>query len=594
MQTYNPILKSLRKSTADSDCKSAEHKYGNSNVLPRVFDSHCTISSVSKRNQLEHTVLTQNKPIEIEEIANSQRECRISSQPYPYSTQTFPKRAIVLPSSQEMENSAQCDPYFKGWSDNQPSASPQSNVMDLNATPHLFEAKTPLQKYRTRNVVSVTSFSSQLWCEKQFELQLESGKKRETAAMKSGIERHACLELNDHPVIDVEVSTIEDYLGLRLYSSALLLKQLLEKGKCRELWVAGLYEGIAITGIIDEIRIRHVLQSETFIVLSDTKTRRKRSDPSIAQTRTSSLQLQLYYFIVEQLKNGAMDFSQLFDIYECDPELFFNVTELLPYRNLNEIVVFFNSIVMKLPPLWENMEIVYENEGVEFRRITVEYNKESLRYTLRSLLEWWFGHRAAQYVIEHENFKCKYCDFLEQCSGSPLSPATKKKILEERRKNELLEQFKEKANALSESGLQWDEICDIAALVNCKEIIRSRFSADSPSVLINNTLSSSQTISYKQYDQKFSQPEVIDVDALPDDQHFIPMTTQGEMQSSPHISTQNLAIIPQFHSSDIPEIERKNLCEVGNSRKHSTHGINVIIFPPQNCNLHLSLGSSLP
>ncbi|KAF8817974.1 hypothetical protein IE077_002428 [Cardiosporidium cionae] len=577
MQTYNPILKSSAKATANSDTKPTEHKYGNSDVLPRVLDSHCRISSGSQRNPIEQTILMQSKPRDIEEIANSQLERRTSSQPWPSSGQIFLNSAGMLSCTQAVENSNQCD-LQRNWP----------------AAPSLPEPIIPLKKFRNRSVVSVTSFSSQLWCEKQFELQLKSGKRRETAAMRSGIERHSLLELDDHAVVDVDVSTIEDYLGLRLYSSALLLKQLLEKGKCREVWVVGLFGGIALTGIIDEIQIRHVFQRGTFTVLSDTKTRRKRSDPSVAQTRTSSLQLQLYYYIVSQLQNAAMNFSQLFDIYECDPELFFNVTELRPYRNLNEVVAFFNSVVTKLPSIWESMEIVYENEGVEFRRITVDYNQESLRYTLQSLLEWWFGNRDAQCVPKCEAFKCKFCDFLEECSGNPLDPAIREKILEERRKNELLQRFQENANILSESGLHWEELRDIATLVNQKETIRSRFSSEPSSILTNRILSNTQTTSYQQHAQRQIYPDIIDVDSYRVDQNPFSIATRGEMCSTSRMPQQNLAILPEYKSSEIQTAAANNSFEMENSRKQGMPAINVMVFPPQNCNLHLSLESSPP
>lgn len=152
----------------------------------------------------------------------------------------------------------------------------------------------PVIKYNKNWTLSVTDLSCQLWCEKQVEYTLITGRKRVTEEMESGTKRHEELELEDHEIIEVQIETNEDNLGIRLLNTIILLEQLLETGKCRELWLFGTFGNYTFCGIIDQLTIiKDKITGEKSVMISDTKTRRCKREPSIPQKQGSSLQVQV-------------------------------------------------------------------------------------------------------------------------------------------------------------------------------------------------------------------------------------------------------------------------------------------------------------
>eukprot|EP00923_Selenidium_pygospionis_P038478 GHVN01067086.1.p1 GENE.GHVN01067086.1~~GHVN01067086.1.p1 ORF type:complete len:740 (-),score=101.47 GHVN01067086.1:16-2235(-) len=283
----------------------------------------------------------------------------------------------------------------------------------------------PIDKFSKKNKISVTDLSAQLWCERQLEFVLTTGKRRETAAMRAGTARHEVLETADHEVVEVEVFTKEDNLGLRLLNSVTLFQQLLDRGKAREAWVFGIVNGILIRGVIDELDIRSNPRGVSELWISDTKTRRKCEEPSGAQKRTSAIQLQMYCHIVNEMRRGATDYRKMIEIFEVDPLKAFECQHLhaAGYQNLEELVTTFRDFVEnRLPPVHQEMEIVYECDGHEFARNLIPFSDSTTMYTVEELLDWWHGCRPADGVLSCESWKCNYCDFVGECTATPLQP----------------------------------------------------------------------------------------------------------------------------------------------------------------------------
>lgn len=155
----------------------------------------------------------------------------------------------------------------------------------------------PVLKFNKNWTLSVTELSSQLWCEKQLELSLLTGRKRVTEEMLKGIERHEELELEDHEIIEVEVETNEDNLGIRMLNTINLLEQLMSEGKCRELWLFWNLGSYTFCGIIDQLTIsKDRLTKQKSVIISDTKTRKSKKLPSVQQVQGASLQVQVIYY----------------------------------------------------------------------------------------------------------------------------------------------------------------------------------------------------------------------------------------------------------------------------------------------------------
>ncbi|SCM04533.1 exonuclease V, mitochondrial, putative [Plasmodium chabaudi adami] len=292
----------------------------------------------------------------------------------------------------------------------------------INETERLYkESKAPNEKFNKKNKLSITDLSAQLWCEQQLELVLTTGKRKETEAMKLGIKRHEVLEKEDHIIIDVEVNTREESLGYRLLNTITLLGQLYECKKAREVWVFGIVRNYVLRGIIDELRIEYDRVSKReYLIISDTKTRKEKKEPSLAQKKTSAIQVQTYCLLLQHLKCGKTDYQKLFEIYECDPNFEFTDPNLVKYKNLTNLAKEVNRLFLKLPKIKEEMEIVYEHQGVEFSRNHIPYFYDSTLYTINILLDYWDGKRSSDVVEDSDKWKCKFCDFVKNCVRCPL------------------------------------------------------------------------------------------------------------------------------------------------------------------------------
>ncbi|GIX62342.1 exonuclease V, mitochondrial, putative [Babesia caballi] len=286
-------------------------------------------------------------------------------------------------------------------------------------------ALPPVVRFRKNWTLSVTDLSSQLWCEKQTELTLVTGRKRVTKEMEQGTERHEQLELEDHEIVEVEVETNEEVLGIKLLNSINLVEQLLDTGKCRELWLFANFNGYVLRGVIDQLEIVRARPSGAKQVrISDTKTRSQRRKPGASQMQGAALQVQLYCLMLERMRRGDVQFAELYKAFECDKDAPFVSEELLAEGCLAQLEQRFRAAFKRLPEVATTMQLSYEHQGEVFDTSDIPLREASTMYTVHYLFDFWDGHRDAEPVNRNEAWKCKMCEFKDECEASPLLKTT--------------------------------------------------------------------------------------------------------------------------------------------------------------------------
>ncbi|CUV03991.1 unnamed protein product [Cryptosporidium hominis] len=189
---------------------------------------------------------------------------------------------------------------------------------DSSSYEELLEVIAPINKFKSKPALGVTTFSRQMWCEKSLEICLENNIKITSKAIEEGIKHHEELELEDHQVLSVMVENEYEKMSIEILSIVNLLDGLIERGYIRELPIIGFYKGIMLRGIIDSLQLKPKLNgigetnnvkyssnniNKFIILISDTKTRRNTTLPSNVQQKTTVLQLGLYRKILGEMVN---------------------------------------------------------------------------------------------------------------------------------------------------------------------------------------------------------------------------------------------------------------------------------------------------
>lgn len=246
-----------------------------------------------------------------------------------------------------------------------------------SAQPDEQDARSPLERFRSKKPLSVTDLVSPAWCELQYFYSLSKyGRVRKTVAMKKGSEVHKVLEEQVHTTVPVETVSKEDTFGLRLWNIIQGLRTLRVTGMTRELEVWGVVEGQVVNGIIDELSFtcpdeelqtkiqerqsaggkgskkkqklspsqktmdtflslgkgadEEVAQSNTDlqrqVYLTDIKTRGSRSLPTEPAFRGTAMQLMLYHRLLSLLTLNSVPADQIFARYGLDSSAAFSDT----------------------------------------------------------------------------------------------------------------------------------------------------------------------------------------------------------------------------------------------------------------------------
>ncbi|KAK6588662.1 hypothetical protein RS030_3402 [Cryptosporidium xiaoi] len=185
----------------------------------------------------------------------------------------------------------------------------------------VLEGISPIQKYKNKPAIGVTTFSRQMWCEQSLEICLERNIKITSKAIEEGLKHHEELELEDHNVLDVLVENEYEGIAVDMLSTVNLLNAVLERGYVRELPITGFFNGIMLRGIIDSIKLKPKFSNDLSeynyenvdkykILITDTKTRRNNTLPSNLQQKTTVIQLGLYKKILGEMINFGRDWAE--------------------------------------------------------------------------------------------------------------------------------------------------------------------------------------------------------------------------------------------------------------------------------------------
>ncbi|KAL8784253.1 MAG: hypothetical protein Q9213_004075 [Squamulea squamosa] len=239
------------------------------------------------------------------------------------------------------------------------------------------DLRSPLERFRSKpkKPLSVTDLVSPSWCELQYWFTLtKHGRKRRTPAMKQGTAVHKTLEEEVHRTVTIKIQTREDAWGLRIWNVIQGLRTLRETGMTRELEVWGVFDGLVVNGVIDELSYEcpdreleatdvdttNILPSlpsdqrsitdflspngsqtfsqsnfgaaavrtsqksdskkESRVYISDTKTRSVNSIPKAASFRPTLIQLMLYHRLLSNMATNNIDASTLFFRHDLQPD----------------------------------------------------------------------------------------------------------------------------------------------------------------------------------------------------------------------------------------------------------------------------------
>lgn len=288
--------------------------------------------------------------------------------------------------------------------------------------------------------------------------------------MQTGSSIHQRLEDEVHTTVPVEVQTKEDRFGLRIWNTISGLRCLRQTGLTRELEVWGIMDDQVVNGVIDELSyqcpdaafeelthnpkarnsgtreilptdqpsILEALQTaervpEHRIYITDVKTRSVRSTPSGASLRPTWMQLMLYRKLLEDLSMNTVDAEIIFRRYDLMPlenftEVFMQeVGGICPDNETAE----FPNLLSLWSLLITEMRNVLPAASIspilraEFRfaatgdvigsELTI-YESEIIDQYIATVMAWWTGEREAQGVNIEEAFKCRICDFADECS----------------------------------------------------------------------------------------------------------------------------------------------------------------------------------
>jgi exonuclease V len=208
---------------------------------------------------------------------------------------------------------------------------------------------------------------------------------------------------------------------------------------------------------LDTLRSKRRYQSNK-IYLCDVKTRSVRALPSEMAFRPTKMQLMLYHKLLSALATNNVDFSVLTDRYKLDASMVFSDSFIAQIGSLNDDTFYDTSSELPgsqesiikwsqdsmttllehntLSLLWSLMISEFqitlpEGAGSLGNILKAEYrsrdtgdvvgskifavDERELENYVDKEMEWWRGEREAQGVVVEEAFKCRSCDFAEDC-----------------------------------------------------------------------------------------------------------------------------------------------------------------------------------
>lgn len=169
------------------------------------------------------------------------------------------------------------------------------------------------------------------------------------------------------------------------------------------------------------------------VYISDVKTRGVRSKPTGASLRPTWMQLMLYRKLLESLSLNTVDAETVFARYDLRPlEPFTDVFlgEIGDIGPENEATKFptllslWSLLIMEMqlvvPPSSLSSilraEFRFSKSGDVIGSELVVYEADVIEQYIKDEMAWWKGAREAKGVEIEEAFKCRICDFAENCT----------------------------------------------------------------------------------------------------------------------------------------------------------------------------------
>ncbi|KAI9645503.1 hypothetical protein NHQ30_006243 [Ciborinia camelliae] len=242
--------------------------------------------------------------------------------------------------------------------------------------------------------------------------------------------------------------------------------------------ISDFFKAMGGSSIAEGTRIRRRARSNK-LYICDVKTRGVRTLPNNAAFRPTQVQLMLYHHLLSALAMNSVDFATLAARYSLDTAKIFSdafiaqvgsmndddemmyedaleekdgsapnssqdsMTILLAHNNLNSLWSFMISEFQITFPdgagsLGGVLKAEYRsrNDGAIVGIKTIPMDNQELNSYLDDELRWWRGEREAKGVMVEEAFKCRSCDFAEDCEWrlQKVDEATEKARLRKGRK----------------------------------------------------------------------------------------------------------------------------------------------------------------
>ena len=205
------------------------------------------------------------------------------------------------------------------------------------------------------------------------------------------------------------------------------------------------------TGMLDKLSSSHEKISKIYV--ADVKTRDSKSLPKGASFRPTLMQLMLYHRILSDLATNKLSADMVFDRYELRADVLFSDSFIAQIGSLNVDNSLSQDDLAHLPSSQDSMTVLLAHNTLrqlwtlmmeefantftsgaksvgnvlkaEYRTRTdgailgnkaFLYDHSIIQEYLDSGMRWWKGERAAEGVCVEEAYKCRTCDFFDECS----------------------------------------------------------------------------------------------------------------------------------------------------------------------------------
>ncbi|KAF1361912.1 hypothetical protein EJ07DRAFT_109522 [Lizonia empirigonia] len=175
------------------------------------------------------------------------------------------------------------------------------------------------------------------------------------------------------------------------------------------------------------------LQPDRQIYIADVKTRGVRTKPAGASLRPTWMQLMLYRKLLESLSLNTVDAETVFARYDLQPlhpftDIFLQAigdigpkNEAASFPNLLSLwSLLVTEMRVTVPPFSLSpilrAEFRYSKTGGLIGSELTVYDKDVIDNYIAEEMAWWKGTREAKGVEIEEAFKCRICDFAENCT----------------------------------------------------------------------------------------------------------------------------------------------------------------------------------